>query len=85
MAQLTLTEVQRTLLGIVSSVESGVTTPEAAVDELTRLKSRASEAGLKFSPLYTLEDFQNLRANQLSQYETSEAYVEPSYESSASY
>jgi hypothetical protein len=85
MANLTLTEAQRTLLGIVTSVESGVTAPEVAVDELARLKSRALEAGLKFSAPYTLEDFKNLRANQLSQYETSEPYVEPSYESSDSY
>lgn len=85
MAQLSLTEAQRLLLGIVSSVESGITSPESAFDELTQLKSRASEAGLKFAAPYTVEDLQTLRANQLSEYETSAPYVEPSYEPSDSY
>ena len=79
---LTLTEVQRLLLGIIASVESGVTTPEEAVRELNDLKVKAVVSGLRFKAAYTLEDFQKIRQNYISTYESSEAYIEPSYEES---
>jgi hypothetical protein len=82
MAQ-TLTEIQRTLLGIIVAVESGVTTPEEAVDELNKLKAKAAKAGLNFRADYLLADFQEIRKNSISSYESS-TYVEPVYESSSS-
>ena len=85
MAKFTLTEAQRLLPGIIASVESGVTTPEEAVAELSSLKTRAKEAGVNFKADYELVDFQKLRQNYVSTYETSEPYVEPSYEESSSY
>ncbi len=81
MAQFTLTEAQRLLLGIITSVESCVTSPAEAVQELTTLKSRAVAAGINFKAYnYTLADFQKIRDNYVSTYDTSETY-----ESSASY
>lgn len=77
---LTLTEAQRLLLGIITSVESGVTSPEDAVEELAELKTKA--AGLNFKADYTLENFQKIRENYVSTYEASD---EPSYEPSESY
>ncbi len=85
MAKFTLTEAQRLLLGIIASVESGVTTPEEAVAELSSLRTRTKEAGVNFKADYELADFQKLRQNYVSTYETSEPYVEPSYEESSSY
>lgn len=82
---LTLTEAQRLLLGIITSVESGVTTPEEATDELTSLKTRAANAGVNFKADCTVDDFIKIRENYVSTYESSEPYVEPSYESSDSY
>jgi hypothetical protein len=79
---ITLTELQRLLLGIVSSVESGVTTPAEAANELANLKARAVSAGLKFHADYTEDDFQKIRENYVSMYETSTPYVEESYEQS---
>ncbi len=76
---LTLTEAQRLLLGIITSVEGGVTTPEDAISELEELKSRA---GANFRADYTVDDFIKLRENYVSQYETSTTYVEESYEPS---
>jgi hypothetical protein len=80
---LTLTEAQRLLRGIITSVESGVTLPEDAVEELAELKTKA--AGLNFKADYTLADFQKIRENYVSTYDSSEPYVEPSYETSESY
>ena len=60
---LTLTEAQRLLLGIITSVEAGVTTPEEAVEELNDLKDRAEEAGFPFDADYTLVDFENISRN----------------------
>lgn len=82
---LTLTEAQRLLLGIINSVESGVTTPEEAVEELTKLKANAAKAGLTFKADYTLADFTKIRTEYAAEYEASEPYVEPSFESSESY
>jgi hypothetical protein len=65
---LTLTEAQRLLLGIIISVESGVTTPEEAVDELNELNTRAETANLNFKADYTLADFEEIRADYLSNY-----------------
>jgi hypothetical protein len=93
MAQLSLTEAQRILLGIITSVESGVTTPEAAVEELSGLKTRAAAENLPFKADYTLADFEKIRQNYVSTYDSSTPYVdvetsyapEPSFESSESY
>lgn len=85
MAKLTLTDAQRTLLGIITSVESGVTSPEDAVKEQETLKAEAQAAGLNLNANYTLADFQQVRAAYAAQYESSETYVEPSYEASESY
>lgn len=82
---LTLTEAQRLLLGIISSVEGGITTPEDASEELAELKEKAAKAGLNFKADYTVDDFIKIRESYVSQYETSTPYVEPSYESSESY
>ena len=82
---LTLTEAQRLLLGIITSVESGVTSPEDAVDELSNLKGNATKSGLPFKADYTLKDFQAIQALSAATYDTSTEYVEPSYESSDSY
>jgi len=82
---LTLTEAQRLLLGIITSVEAGVTTPEEAVDELNDLREKAGKAGIPFKVDYVLADFVKIRENYVSTYDTSEPYVEPSYESSDSY
>ncbi len=85
MAQFTLTEAQRILLGIITSVESGVTTPEEAALELSSLKARASTAGVNFKADYTVADFQKIRENYVTTYDTSAPYEEPSYEYSNSY
>lgn len=83
MAKLTLTQAQRVLLGIVTSVESGVTTPEEAVNELALLKKEAKEAGLNFTANYTLADFEKIQADSASVYDSStstfDESVEPSY------
>lgn len=79
---LTLTEAQRLLLGIISSVESGVTAPEEAVDELNDLREKAGKAGVPFKADYVLADFEKIRQNYVAQYETSAPYVEESYEPS---
>lgn len=47
-------EAEELLLGIIESVEAGVTAPEAAVDELNLLKKSAPQG---FKGDYTLEDF----------------------------
>ena len=78
MPKLTLTEVQRRLLEIIGSVESGVTSPSEAVTELGDLKDAATDAGLTFQADYTLEDFQKIRATELSTYDTSEESYVPS-------
>jgi len=87
MKVLTRTSVQRTLLGIISSVESGVTTPESAEEELSQLIDEAEKAGLNFRPNYTVDDFRKIRENYVATYETSQDpysgdTYEPSYESS---
>lgn len=81
---LTLTEAQRLLLGIITSVESGVTTPEDAVEELNDLREKTGKTGLPFKADYVLADFAKIRENYISQYEStdSEESYEPSYESS---
>jgi hypothetical protein len=58
MAAFTLKEAQDNLIGIINSVEAGVMTPEAAVEELERLKE---DAPSKFTADWTLEDFQTVR------------------------
>ena len=67
----TVTEAQLTLLGILSTVESGAITPEEAVEELGTLKSQVAEAGLTFSADYTVEDFEKIRTAYASTYESS--------------
>lgn len=80
MAQLSLVDAQRNLLGIITSVEAGVTTPEEAVQELNGLKS---DAPLTFRPNYTLEDFQNIAKAAATTYESSTTETfDSSYESS---
>jgi hypothetical protein len=77
---LTLTEAQRLLLGIISSVESGITTPEEAVTELADLKAKAVKANIPtFQADYTLENFQSIRDAYVSEYESS---YEPTYDTS---
>lgn len=77
---LTLTEAQRLLLGIIASVESGVTTPEDAVEKLETLKIRATVANLTFKADYTLADFQKISGNYISIYESGgEPYTESGY------
>lgn len=85
MAQFTLTEAQRLLLGIITSVESGVTSPEDAVSELKEVKAKAVLAGLTFKADYTVDEFIKIRENYVSTYDTSEPVVEESYEPSDSY
>jgi hypothetical protein len=60
---LTLTTLQQLLLGIMASVESGVTSPEAGFDELAELKAQAREAGIDFTADYSVEDFQRMLEN----------------------
>lgn len=81
MAQLTLTEAQRILLGILTSVESGVTSPEDGLSELSSLKARALTDELPFKSNYTLDDLKKIRENHIATYDTST----PVYESSEPY
>jgi hypothetical protein len=83
---LTLTATQRLLLGIISSVEAGITSPIEAMAELNELKAQADDAGLKFRADYTVEDFENIRQVFVATYETSQdpypaedTYYESSY------
>jgi hypothetical protein len=80
---LTLTDAQRLLLGIITSVEGGITEPKDAVEELTTLKAQAAKAGLTFRAEYTLEDFEKIHQNYVSEYDSSTPDVE--YEESTSY
>lgn len=73
---LTLTDAQRLLLGIIASVESGVTTPEDAVTELAGLKEKATAAGLNFRADYTLQDFQDIRQKEIETYESDAYYYD---------
>lgn len=82
MAKLSLVQAQRDLLGIITSVEAGVTMPEEAVQELNALKSQAPDT---FKPNYTLEDFQNIAKAANTEYDPSTPYVEPEYEPSESW
>ena len=81
MAKLTLTQAQRLLLGIISSVESGYTTPEEGIVELEKLQANAKESGVDLIAAYKLADFQRLRQAYIDTYETS---TDP-YDSSSSY
>jgi len=81
----TLTDVQRSLLAILGSVEGGNITPEQATKKLELLKAEAAAAGLTFRAEYSTEDFERIRNAYLATYETSTDYVEPSYETSDSY
>ena len=80
MAKITLTQAQRFLLGIISSVEAGYTSPSNAVGELELLKKNAAESGVKFNAEYTLGDFEDIRARYTETYELSQEF-----ESSESY
>ena len=78
---MSLTQVQasRLLLGIITSVESGSTTPEDAVKELEQLKSQAPEG---FKAAFTQVDFQRIRENYAAIYESSQEETEPEFEPS---
>lgn len=80
MGKLTLTQAQRLLLGIISSVESGYMTPEDGIVELGKLQENAKKSGVDLIAAYKLADFQRLRQAHLDTYETSVPY-----ESSSSY
>lgn len=80
--KLTLTEAQRLLLGIISNVELGELTPDEAVKELVQLKLDAAAAGFEFKVNYTFDDFERLRENYISNYESSS---EESVSASTSY
>jgi hypothetical protein len=84
-SKFTLTDAQRRLLDIVFYVENGTFTPQEAFSELTDLKQDAASAGLQFKAEYTLEDFQKLRSDYMSTYESSVEFVEsePYIESSS--
>lgn len=80
MATLTLVESQRTLLGIISGVEAGVTSPAEAVEELETLKANAPQT---FKADYTFEDFERIGKNAGQSYASSTDDVETEpYESS---
>jgi hypothetical protein len=68
MCKVSITEAQRQLLEIITQVESGVTSPESAAAQLKTLKEFAPA---EFKADYTLEDFQRIKANAVSTYETS--------------
>jgi hypothetical protein len=73
----TLTEPQRRLLEIISSVENGIYTPEEAVTEFQDIKRDMEKAGLPLAPEYalaeyTLADFQRIRENALASYESND-------------
>lgn len=78
MAKFTLTTAQRFLLGIIACVESGVTSPEDAVDELKELKAKSAQAGILFKADYTLADFEKLREIYVSSYVASETEFDES-------
>ncbi len=59
-----MTPSEKLLLGIIASVESGVTTPEDAVIELAELKTKT---GIKAD--YMLADFQKIREEALSTFD----------------
>jgi len=73
--KLSLVKAQRLLMGIIASVESGITSPEEALAELASLKKQAPDG---FEADYTLEDFQRIREDYSSSYDSS-------YEASTSY
>lgn len=77
MSKMSRITASRLLLGIITSVEAGVTTPEAAVEELKQLKSQAPEG---FKADFTIQDFNNIRANYAAAYESSEGDFETSQE-----
>jgi len=78
MPKLTLTEAQRRLLEIIGAVEFGINSPQEAVNELNDLKKAAADAGLPFKAAYELSDFQKIRTDELSDYESSGELYEPS-------
>jgi hypothetical protein len=80
MAKITLTEASRLLLGIINSVEAGVTTPADAVKELSELKKQTKQTGLNFKAEFTQEDFENIRQTELSK--SDNAFYDASYEPS---
>jgi hypothetical protein len=74
MAKLTLVNAQRMLLGIIASVEVGVTSPVDAVEEVATLKAQAEAANLAFQANYTLADFEKIRTDYVSNYDSSEEF-----------
>jgi hypothetical protein len=68
------------LLGIIASVDMGITSPVDAVEEVATLKAQAEAANLAFQANYTLEDFEKIRAEALVQYDSSDS----TYDSSSS-
>jgi hypothetical protein len=79
---LTLTGVQRLLLGIIQSVEAGVTTPEDAFEELKDLKARALGNNINFTSDYSIADFKLIRVQHSSEYDV-EFFDDETYEDAA--
>jgi hypothetical protein len=76
---LTLQGVQRLLLGIIQSVEAGVTTPEDAFEELKDLKARALGSNINFTSDYSIADFKLIRIQHSSEYDV-EFFDDETYE-----
>lgn len=73
MATLTVRQAEKNLLGIILDVECGFSTPEKAVEEQAALLEQAPE---EFQAEYTLEDFQRIRDNALSTYDSDADFYE---------
>ena len=68
MKPISLIDAQRALIGVISSVEAGLTTPQEAVEELSAIRDASPES---FRPDYTLEDFQRIVENAKGSYKPS--------------
>lgn len=77
--KITLTNAQRILLEIITQLESGLTTPIEATKSLNDLKLAAP---VEFKANYSIGDFQRIRANARSAYQSSTSEPEPAFESS---
>jgi len=83
MAKVSLVTSQRRLMGIISSVEAGVYTPEEAVVELNKLKEQAPES---FKADYTVEDFRRIYTEYAAQFDSSTEFEDSTpFVSSTSY
>jgi hypothetical protein len=73
---LSLTTVQRNFLGIIASVEAGLTTPVDAFNELNDLHAEALRSNISFTADYSVKDFELVKANADSQYSMDDSFYD---------